>query len=95
MQTERIAGLIGGFPTQIRKRPGAKAARPKYEGHNLQRGTSPGAMGGKHRAMLLIWGLNGVFSTNRIPKKSEIAKKSRSIIRNRQSATDAFSRRSA
>lgn len=47
-----------------RKRPGAKAARPRNEGHHLQRGTSPGAMGGKHRAMASIWGGCGIFSTN-------------------------------
>ncbi|WP_348626456.1 hypothetical protein [Mesorhizobium sp. AA23] len=47
-----------------RKRPGAKAARPRNEGHNLQRGTSPGAMGGKHRAMASIWSGCGIFSTN-------------------------------
>jgi hypothetical protein len=78
-----------------KKKAGRESGPAKNEGHNLQRGTSPGAMGGKHRAMPSIWGLNGVFSTNRIPKKIEIAKKSRSLIGNRQPAADTFSSRSA
>ena len=65
------------FPSTGKKKAGRESGPAKNEGHNLQRGTSPGAMGGKHRAMPFIWGLSGVFSTNGIPKKTGNAKKSR------------------
>jgi hypothetical protein len=77
------------------KKAGRESGPAKYEGHNLQRGTPFGAMGGKHRTMHDMWGLSGVFSTNIIPKKTGNAKNSNLKAANNQSAADTFSRRSA
>jgi hypothetical protein len=44
----RIGAVAATRKHPRKKWPGAKAARPK-EGHNLQRGTPSGEMGGKHR----------------------------------------------
>jgi hypothetical protein len=83
----------GGFAQK--KKAGRKSGPAKHEGHNLQRGTSPGAMGGKHRAIACIWGLCGLFSTNEIPKKLKNAENLAPTHLNRQPAAAAFSNRSA
>jgi hypothetical protein len=78
-----------------KKKAGRESGPAKHEGHNLQRGTSPGAMGGKHRAMNHIWGLGGLFSTNEIPKKNENAENLALRHLNHRPMADAFSNRSA